>query len=122
MDIGREKGTWMPQTWGLSGRRIYVDLIVDFLPDGVTLPRVLSPFIDISVSPGRWQLEAAVGKASKGSSLRIASDTCRFWVEVRGQGFTQGDVSIPAGKIYFAVPAWGGRLSKKGIITVRQKR
>ncbi|CAN0484258.1 unnamed protein product, partial [Discosporangium mesarthrocarpum] len=51
-----------------------------------------------------------------------ASDTCRFWVEVGGPGFSRGDVSIPPGKLYFSVPAWGGMLSRRGIVTVRQKR
>ena len=50
----------------------------------------------------------------------LTSDTCRFWVEA--SGFKRGDVTIPAGKIYFAIPAWGGKLSRKGLVTVRQRR
>lgn len=50
----------------------------------------------------------------------VTSDTCRFWVET--SGLTRGDVSIPEGKVYFAVPCWGGKLSRKGLITVRQRR
>ncbi|CAN0484697.1 unnamed protein product [Scytosiphon promiscuus] len=52
--------------------------------------------------------------------LNVISDTCRFWVET--DGFARGDVTIPAGKLFFAVPAWGGQLSRKGLVTVRQKR
>ena len=53
-------------------------------------------------------------------NLDMISDTCQFWVEC--SGFKRGDVTIPAGKLFFAVPAWGGKLSRKGLVTVRQRR
>ncbi|CAM9180034.1 unnamed protein product [Hapterophycus canaliculatus] len=111
MDIGREKGTWMPQNWGISGRRVEVDLLVQFLPGGEMEATVDSPFVDMTVTPGRWNVGSAEGRNRH---------TCRFWVET--DGFARGDVTIPAGKLYFAVPAWGGKLSRKGIVTVRQRR
>lgn len=125
MDIGREKGTWMPQSWGISGRRLEVDLSVQFLPDGEMAVEVVSPFIDMTVGPGKWTVGPAEGSSRRrtnksSGSLRVIADTCRFWVETNG--FARGDVSIPPGKIYFAVPAWGCRLSRKGLVTVRQRR
>lgn len=52
--------------------------------------------------------------------MRLEADTCRIWLE--SADFRRGDVSIPLGRIYFAVPVWGGKLARKGIVTVRQKR
>ncbi|CAN0227833.1 unnamed protein product [Ectocarpus sp. 4 AP-2014] len=123
MDIGREKGTWMPQSWGRSGRRVEVDLLVQFLPGGDMKADVDSPFVDMTVTPGKWSVGAAQGKPRRRpthSLGSLTSDTCRFWVET--DGFGRGDVTIPAGRIYFAVPAWGGKLSRKGLVTVRQRR
>lgn len=126
MDIGREKGTWMPQSWGRSGRyvhgsrskgnrlkpcdrvympnvrsasvqkmccpkdtksllnlthpplplyrphpcldrifrkrRVEVDLLVQFLPRGDMKADVDSPFVDMTVTPGKWSVGAAQGK------------------------------------------------------------
>eukprot|EP00903_Cladosiphon_okamuranus_P014178 g13175.t1 len=123
LDVGREKGTWMPQNWGISGRRVEVDLLVKFLPGGDMEAKVDSPFVDMTVTPGRWSVGAAEGtnRRRPASSLgSLTSDTCRFWVEA--SGLTRGDVTIPEGKLYFAVPCWGGKLSRKGLITVRQRR
>lgn len=125
MDIGREKGTWMPQSWGISGRRVEVDITVQFLPGGEMVAVLDSPFIDMAVRPGRWNVGPSEGsnlrrRKPAASGLNVISDTCRFWVET--DGFARGDVTIPAGKLFFAVPAWGGQLSRKGLVTVRQKR
>ncbi|CAM9298183.1 unnamed protein product [Ascophyllum nodosum] len=125
MDIGREKGTWMPPTWGASGRRVEVDLSIQFLAGGELTAEMDSPFVDMTVKPGQWNVRPAAGSnrgrtRNSANNLDMISDTCQFWVEC--SGFKRGDVTIPAGKLFFAVPAWGGKLSRKGLVTVRQRR
>jgi hypothetical protein len=34
LDIGRESGTWMPPQWGASGKRLELDLLIEFDADG----------------------------------------------------------------------------------------
>ena len=51
----------------------------------------------------------------------VDGNTLRFNVEI--DGFERGDVSLPAGKLFCAVPVWGDILSKdKGILTIKQRR
>lgn len=33
LNIGKEPGTWMPESWGKSGERLLLNLVVDFCPD-----------------------------------------------------------------------------------------
>lgn len=33
LNIGRERGTWMPKDWGVSGERLYVNLEIEFSPE-----------------------------------------------------------------------------------------
>ncbi|CAN0496975.1 unnamed protein product, partial [Laminaria digitata] len=96
MDIGREKGTWMPQSWGISGRRVEVDITVQFLAGGEMVAALDSPFIDMAVRPGRWKVGPSEGnnprrRKQAAGGLNVISDTCRFWVET--DGFARGDVT-----------------------------
>lgn len=43
-------------------RRVEVDLLVKFLPGGDMEAKVDSPFVDMTVTPGRWSVGAAEGK------------------------------------------------------------
>eukprot|EP00904_Undaria_pinnatifida_P006625 jgi/Undpi1/3092/HiC_scaffold_15.g06466.m1 len=54
-----------------------------------------------------WTMESRAVRGEQSTAEKAAS---------------RGDVTIPAGKVFFAIPVWGGQLSRKGLVTVRQKR
>ncbi|CAM9332240.1 unnamed protein product [Phaeothamnion confervicola] len=103
----------MPPTWGASGKRLAFDVVIHLAPDGAVEPlEVDAPWVDVSCGRGRWQADG--GPYPKPATLRM---------EVPMGGCSKHDVELPAGPLYFSVPAFGGLLSQsKGILTVRQKR
>lgn len=49
----------------LRHRRLEVDLSVQFLPDGEMAVEVVSPFIDMTVGPGKWTVGPAEGSSRR---------------------------------------------------------
>mmetsp|Transcript_38790 Transcript_38790/g.51111 ORF Transcript_38790/g.51111 Transcript_38790/m.51111 type:complete len:258 (-) Transcript_38790:227-1000(-) len=116
LDIGREKGTWMPPQWGAKGTRVEVDVEVEFTFDEtkgqqiVTPIRIFSNFGPIKFSEGPWRIDG-----------QFPNSICRFNLGINE--FVYDDIFLPEGKIYFNIPCWGSMLSKKtGGLSVRQKR
>jgi hypothetical protein len=116
LNIGREEGTWMDRRWGASENRIEGTLDLRFFNNTVqSAPnvRLRQGFDRIKCSDGSYQLEKT---------------SIRFQVNVAGttSSGNYGDVSIPEGNLYFALPIFmagssGFRLSSKpGTITIRQ--
>eukprot|EP00241_Pyramimonas_parkeae_P019858 CAMPEP_0114292512 /NCGR_PEP_ID=MMETSP0059-20121206/9103_1 /TAXON_ID=36894 /ORGANISM="Pyramimonas parkeae, Strain CCMP726" /LENGTH=157 /DNA_ID=CAMNT_0001414169 /DNA_START=395 /DNA_END=868 /DNA_ORIENTATION=- len=107
MDIGREKNTWMDPRWAASGKRMEIPLMIEFKKNGIVQPLGVGAYVQMkTTATGTWSMQR---------------DTLSFNVEV--SGFQRGDVSIPPGKMFFSVPAWGSVLSRdKGIITINQRR
>mmetsp|Transcript_4981 Transcript_4981/g.12895 ORF Transcript_4981/g.12895 Transcript_4981/m.12895 type:complete len:251 (+) Transcript_4981:176-928(+) len=106
LDIGRERNTWMPQTWAASGRRLEIPVAVEMQPGGIVMPLGVAAFIKLEVGPGEWRVEGG---------------TLRFWLTI-GE-LSRGDITLPAGRLYFSAPVWGGVVSRnKGIITIRARR
>jgi len=154
LDIGREPGTWMDPRWGASGRRIECTIDVSFSPppsadeeelsveittgliNTVTskssklspvLPlqhgpyaRLRSGFDKMKINEGGYCIESA----SKSSTMRFCLDVSG----TEGSSASYGDVSIPKGRLYFALPYFGtsqsdGSISiskKEGTICVKQ--
>jgi len=164
LDIGRETGTWMDPRWGASGRRIEctVDVSFDKLVDEDTKGTLLASedivagliktvtskssslsevcklrsapyarlrggFDKMAISDGGYCIE------SSSSASLSSSSTLRLCLSVAGA--TNGDVSIPEGKLYFALPYFGLQTSggngdstaatmalsnKEGTVTVKQ--
>lgn len=141
LNIGREPGTWMPKTWGVSGERLLLNLEVEFTPKqlfdkeiflnglgGSKVLRVVSNELtlgpsmtegsrNVRVKDGGWKI--CVGEGPMGT------DILRFYVElekeVRHQG---GDVYCPAGRIYCTCgyfPQNGTSLSNKRMV-LRKKQ
>eukprot|EP00899_Mesostigma_viride_P014994 jgi/Mesvir1/23496/Mv22338-RA.1 len=120
LSIGREKNTWMPPAWAASGLRLEIPILVQFSyasssaspgphAGGQGILRVLKvgAYADLSLSDGQWAMDG---------------ETLRFWVELKSP-LERKDVTLPSGKLYFAVPAWGGQLSRdKGILSIKQRR
>jgi len=117
LNIGREPGTWMPKTWGISGERLLLNLEVCFDPkqnyehedsmgnvDRFKLCRVidskatLGPSVkegskDFRVKDGGWGIAKGGGPAG--------TDLLKFFVEIEEKVLhLGGDVYCPAGRVY----------------------
>lgn len=117
LNIGRETGTWMPKTWGVSGERLLMNLEMEFTPQqlydreeflnglgGAKILHVIhneatvAPTIQeggkrIRVRDGGWKV--ATGEGPMGTSI------LRFYVDLEEEtGHKGSDVTCPAGRIY----------------------
>eukprot|EP01082_Thalassiosira_pseudonana_P000089 g140.t2 g140 contig1:336916-337824(-) len=160
IDVGREKGTWMDPRWGASGRRIEFTIDVSFpvervqaassdiaeslLKSATSKSLSVSPVYNLNYAPSA-RLRGGFDKMairsggfcieSSASGKISSSSTLRFCLSVDGtlNNFASyGDVSVPEGCLFFALPYFGTRtnsasdgksmaLSKKeGAITVKQ--
>ena len=100
MDVGREKNTWMDRRWGASGSRIPFALDVTFgalgaVDAGARGGRLRGGFDTLKCGGGEWKRE--------GERLEFSVVT-----EGTGENDSYGDVSVPAGALYFAMSAYGG--------------
>jgi hypothetical protein len=107
VDVGREKNTWMPPQWAVSGMRMRIPFLVKFLPGGLLKPLAVGSYVKLkTLGDGEWRMD--------GATLR-----CRIDIS----GFERGDVSLPAGPLFLGIPAWGAVLSRdKGIATIKARR
>lgn len=117
LDIGRDPGTWMPKTWGASGKRMLLNLEICFEPDqlydreefleGVGNAKVcrvvhhelnIAPTMTegikrvLTLKDGGWRIVKSAGP--------LGTDVLRFYIETDSE-IRQGDVSVPPGRIYF---------------------
>jgi len=117
LNIGREPGTWMPQDWGVSGERLYLNLELEFSNEqlyereeflnGISGTKVLkavhneaylSPTLkeggrQVRVKNGGWRVAPGEGP--------VGTTVLRFYVELEEQTQHNGsDVYAPAGRIY----------------------
>lgn len=148
IDIGRESGTWMDPRWGASGKRIEFTLDVRFATTdkntvalaGEEIKQLMvkdnfggkSSQVYILHTAENARLRKGYDKMKcYGGGYRIDTDAknavARFYVRLEGtpaESSSYGDVSIPAGCLYFSIPVFGGSISqlssKEGLITVRQ--
>ena len=109
LDVGRDPGTWMPPTWGLSGRRLTFDVAVQLLPGGECVPLAVGAFAGARFGPGRW-------------SVGDAADTDELRLELQLQEPLQrGDV-ILEDRLFLRTRAWGGVVARRGTLLLRQSR
>jgi hypothetical protein len=143
IDIGRESGTWMDPRWGASGKRIELTLDVRFAAAALAGEEVKELMVKDNFggkSSPVYILQTAENARLRngydkmkcfGGGYRIDTDAknavARFYVRLEGtpaESSSYGDVSIPAGCLYFSIPVFGGSISnlssKEGLITVRQ--
>ena len=102
LDVGAERGTWMPPTWGRSGARATPRVRVEFAEDGELRILETGPYDRVTVSwagAGRWTQPAGREKAE-------------FWLP--HTGLARDDVVLEAGRLHFSAPAWGAQLSRRG--------
>jgi len=117
LNVGREPGTWMPKTWGVSGERLLINFEAVFTDDqlyeredflgSVGNARVLK-VLNNEITLGPSVTEGSHTYKVKGGGWRVAkgqgpngTDLLRFYIEidseVRHKG---GDVYCPPGRIY----------------------
>ena len=115
LDIGRERGTWMPEAWGQSGQRLNVQLEIQFCSDYVTSDREdflgdrggnLVRVVDNDGMFGPSMSESAKRVRFRDGAWAIAwgegpagSDLLRLYVELE-ERVERNDVYCPAGRIY----------------------
>jgi hypothetical protein len=105
LDIGRERGTWMPPEWGASGRRILCPVAVELKEGGVAEPVAVGAFLPMTLSSGKWRLEGDALKFSVGMS-----------------GMSRGDIVLPEDELHFRTAAWGSTVASKGNLLLLQTR
>ena len=105
LDIGRERGTWMPPEWGASGRRILCPVAVELREGGVLECVGVGAFLPMTLSPGTWRLEGDALKFSVGMS-----------------GMRRGDIELPNDLLHFRTAAWGRTVASRGNLLLLQTR
>jgi hypothetical protein len=119
LNVGREAGTYMPETWGASGARLALPLQVTVTSDTVKqgeqdtvvgsgacalLVTGGTTFVSskgeqsVDISSGGWKIESPPGK--KGRAARLT-----FWLDVN-ESAQRNDVTLPAERIYFTANCW----------------
>mmetsp|Transcript_62451 Transcript_62451/g.103890 ORF Transcript_62451/g.103890 Transcript_62451/m.103890 type:complete len:213 (-) Transcript_62451:95-733(-) len=109
LDVGPERGTWMPPQWGQSGARAAPKVRVQFLADGELKLTEEGPYDSRIVKwtgSGGWYLEG--------------ENKVQFWLS--HAGLARDDVTLQPGKLWFAAPAWGQQLSKRGNLLIKQSK
>ena len=125
LDIGLERGSWMPRTvegWGASGGRLLVDAVVDFeaasAAEGEELvgPQEKTRVLTVTSAPAKvvaFDGEREVAFTSGGWCVQrtvFAKPTdeglLRFWLDCPS-GAERNDVSLPPGeRIFFSTGVW----------------
>lgn len=133
IDIGREPGTWMDPRWGGSGKRIECTLELSFSrSEQDDVPVLASDDIRAGLAKTVTSKSSSLSRVNRlqfapnarlrrGYGRMIINDggyciessvssTLRFCINA--DGMKDGDVSIPEGKLFFALPFFG--FEKKG--------
>ena len=116
VDIGQEKGSWMPPKWGFSGKRATASPVVQFLPEGRL--RLLST--------GSWdRLTIGYVEDEEGTvgGWSVEGEKATFWLEHNGVNLERdSDVTLEAGRLYATCGAWGDLLQRRGTLTIKQRK
>jgi hypothetical protein len=117
LNVGREPGTWMPKTWGVSGERLLMNLEMEFTPtqlydreeflsgmagskilhvvnnEATVAPTMKEGGKRVRVRDGGWRVAPQDGP--------IGTSILRFYLELEEESRHQGsDVYCPIGRIY----------------------
>ena len=113
LDIGAERGSWMPPAWGRSGRRARATPCVRFAPGGRLELTGGGPWDHLTVAWAENE-DGAIGGWS------VANERATFWLE--HDGIEREDVTLEAGRIYGSAGAWGDLLQRRGTLTIKQRK
>ncbi|KAG7349823.1 hypothetical protein IV203_012420 [Nitzschia inconspicua] len=117
LNVGREPGTWMPKTWGISGDRLYLNLEMEFTEDhlyerdeffngvsgskvlhiihneGNLAPSMLEGGRRVRIRDGGWRVVPNEGP--------MGTTVLRFYFDLEEETRHQGsDVYLPSGRVY----------------------
>ena len=127
LDIGTEKGTWMPPKWGASGTRATATPVVRFAADGklklvsgqawdhLTIQWQTSDG-DLLMGP-QWETkteESVIGGWS------VEKDKCSMYFD--HGGIQKDDIVLEPGRLWCTCGAWGDLLQKRGTLTIKQSK
>ena len=114
LDVGVERGTWMPPTWGSSGTRALATVDVNFEPDGRLTLQKTGPWDHLTV---QWATE------EDGITIgRYAVDGERASIYLEHEGLERKDVILEPGRLYATAGAWGNLLGRRGNLSIKQRK
>ena len=113
LDIGQERGSWMPPVWGNSGARALATPVVQFAPEGKLRLLDNGAWDHLTV---RWATDddGAVGQ------WKVEGEKATFFFT--HDGVERGDVVLDPGRIYCTAGAWGDMLQRRGTLTIKQRK
>jgi hypothetical protein len=117
LNIGREPGTWMPKTWGVSGDRLYLNMEIEFTEDqlyeqddffnGVSGSKMLRiVHNEGTLSPSMREGGRRVRVCDGGYRVvphegPLGTTVLRFYFDLEEEIRHQGsDVYLPSGRVY----------------------
>ena len=108
MDIGQEKGSWMPPAWARSGARARPTATIAFCEGGLLEVRETGYFDGPMIkfeSEGSW--------SEKGGRVQF---------RLPHGGLARNDVTLDAGELCFSAACWGPQLARRGGLTIKQRK
>ena len=108
MDIGQEKGSWMPPVWARSGARARPTATIAFCEGGLLEVRETGYFDGPMI-----KFEAEGSWTEKGGR-------CQF--RLPHGGLARNDVTLDAGELCFSAACWGPQLARRGGLTIKQRK
>lgn len=108
MDIGQERGSWMPPAWARSGARARPTATIAFCEGGL--------------------LEVTETGYFDGPMIKFEAEGS--WTEKGGRaqfrlphgGLARNDVTLDAGELCFSAACWGSQLARRGGLTIKQRK
>ena len=124
LNVGREKGTWMPEQWAASGARLSLPLELTFTDEPIKA-QWLQPLVDPdepSLGPDTRKLRVRENGSFVGAQGLVAVEVLggawcaqptgrcgesrlNFYLDFP-EGCSRNDVSIPAGRVFFRTACW----------------
>ena len=108
MDIGAERGSWMPPSWGRSGARARPTATIAFCEGGLLEVRETGYFDGPMI-----KFEAEGSWTEKGGRVQF---------RLPHGGLARNDVTLDAGELCFSAACWGPQLARRGGLTIKQRK
>lgn len=108
MDIGQEKGSWMPPAWARSGARARPTATIAFREGGLLEVKETGYFDGPMI-----KFEAEGSWNEKGGRVQF---------RLPHGGLARNDVTLDAGELCFSAACWGPQLARRGGLTIKQRK
>ena len=117
IDVGQERGTWMPPAWGRSGTRARASPVVQFESDGRLRLVGSGAWDHLTIA---WQTQDDSAFDDVVGEWAVDNDKLSFWLE--HGGVSRDDVLLEPGRIFGTCGAWGNLLQRRGTLTIKQRK